>query len=236
MSQSSDDEYREWVRRLRDQSRRDAESLVPRPDYPVYGLAAPILTPAVLLHQTTNGFPVLVALRYGSWESATGPHVTVTSAAPNSEIRAASFTYGRSVRHPERDLAREIDAERKRVAVHTEVDREEPAEPPRYTREALPMGDALVCRHGTMWAARLVDGSPEVIVTISGHGADPDVIRLEPVTDLRPMLAARSEVFARLRDRVRPAPPPVLEPAEGVAAWRALAEFSLASNARIREA
>jgi hypothetical protein len=28
----------------------------------------------------------------------------------------------------------------------------------------------------------------------------------------------------------------VLEPAEGVAAWRALADFSLASNARIREA
>jgi hypothetical protein len=65
MSESSDDEYREWVRRLRDQSRRDAESLVPRPDYPVFGLAAPTLTPAVLLHQSSNGFPVLVALRSG---------------------------------------------------------------------------------------------------------------------------------------------------------------------------
>jgi hypothetical protein len=244
MSQSSDDEYREWVRRLRDQSRRDAGSLVPRPDYPVYGLAAPTLTPAVLLHQSSNGFPVLVALRYGSWGTATGPHVTVTSAAPNYEIRATSsvpgvaapFTHGRSARDPERDLLREIDAERKRVAVHAEVDQEEPAEPPRYTRETLPMGDALVCRHGTMWAARLVDGSPEVIVTISGHGADPDVIRLEPVTDLRPMLAARSEVFARLRERRRVAPPPVLEPAVGVAALRALADFSLAANARIRAA
>ena len=244
MSESPDDEYREWVRRLRDQSRRDAESLVPRPDYPVFGLAAPALTPAVLLHQSTNGFPVLVALRYGSWETATGPQVTVTSAAPNSEIRAASptpgvpasFTYGRSVRDPERDLIREIDAERKRVAVHAEVDQEEPAEPPRYTRETLPVGDALVCRHGTMWAARLIDGSPEVIVTISGHGTDPDVVRLEPVTDLGPMLAARNEMIARLRERRRATPPPVLEPAEGVAAWRALADFSLASNARIREA
>ena len=244
MSESPDDEYREWVRRLRDQSRRDAESLVPRPDYPVFGLAAPALTPAVLLHQSTNGFPVLVALRYGSWETATGPHVTVTSAAPNPEIRAASsapgvpasFTYGRSARDPERDLIREIDAERKRVAVHAEVDQEEPAEPPRYTRETLPVGDALVCRHGTMWAARLIDGSPEVIVTITGHGADPDVVRLEPVTDLGPMLAARNEVFGRLRERRRAAPPPVLEPAEGVAAWRALADFSLASSARIREA
>ena len=244
MSQSPDDEYREWVRRRRDQSRRDAESLVPRPDYPVYGLAAPTLTPAVLLHKSSNGFPVMVALRYGSWGTAAGPHVTVTSAAPNDVIGAASsvpgvpgpFTYGRSVRDPERDLLREIDAERKRVAVHAEVDREEPAEPPRYTRETLPMGDALVCRHGTMWAARLVDGSPEVIVTISGHGTDPDVVRLEPVTDLRPMLAARSEVFARLRERRRAAPPPVLEPAEGVAAVRALADFSLAANARIRAA
>jgi hypothetical protein len=244
MSQSSDDEYREWVRRLRDQSRRDAESLVPRPDYPVFGLAAPALTPAVLLHQSHKGFPVVVALRYGGWETAAGPHVTITSAAPKAEIRAASstpgvpapFTYGPPVRDPERDLIREIDAERKRVAVHTGVDQDEPAEPPRYTRERLPMGDALVCRHGTMWAARLIDGSPEVIVTISGHGADPDLVRLEPVTDLAPMLAARNEVFGRLRERRRAMPPPVLEPAEGVAAWRALADFSLASNARIREA
>src|SRR5580693_1294750 len=102
MSQSSDDEYREWVRRLRDQSRRDAESLVPQPDYPVFGLAAPALTPAVLLHQSHKGFPVVVALRYGGWETAAGPHVTITSAAPKAEIRAASsipgvpapFTYG----------------------------------------------------------------------------------------------------------------------------------------------
>jgi hypothetical protein len=244
VSESPDEEYRAWVRRLRDQSRRDAESLVPRPDYPVFGLAAPALTPAVLLHQSSQGFPVLVALRYGSWEEATGPHVTVTSAAPHREIRAASsvpgvpapFTYGRSVRDPERDLMREIDAERKRVAAHSGVDEEELAEPPRYTRETLPAGDALVCRHGTMWAARLIDGTPEVIVTICGHGADPDAVRLEPVTDLGPMLAARGEVFARLSERRRAMPPPVLEPAEGVAAWRALADFSLASGARIREA
>jgi hypothetical protein len=244
MSQSSDDEYREWVRRLRDQSRRDAESIVPRPDYPVYGLAAPTLTPAVLLHQSSNGFPVLVALRYGSWGMAAGPHVTVTSAAPNHEIRAASpvpavaasFSYGRSGLDPERDLTRSIDAERKRVAVHAEADPEVPAEPPRYTREMLPIGDALVCRHGTMWAARLIDGSPEVIVTISGHGADLSAVRLEPVTDLRPMLEARSGVFRELRERRRAAPPPVLEPAEGVAAWCALADFSLAANARLRSA
>ena len=71
---------------------------------------------------------------------------------------------------------------------------------------------------------------PEVIVTISGHGADPDAVRLEPVTDLEPMLAARGEVFARLRERRRAAPPPVLEPAEGARRWRALADFSLAAE------
>ena len=85
-------------------------------------------------------------------------------------------------------------------------------------------------------AARLIDGSPEVIVTISGHGADLDWIRLEPVTDLRPMFEARNEVFGQLRERRRAAPPPVLEQAEGVAAWRALADFSLAASARIRAA
>jgi len=139
MSPSPDDERREWVRRLRDQARRDAGSLVPRPDYPVYGLASPALTPAVLLHEETHEFPTLVALRYGSWETATGPHVTIASATPNSGIRAAStipgvaasVTYGRPVRDPESDLLREIDAERNRVADHTGVDQEEPAEPPR---------------------------------------------------------------------------------------------------------
>ena len=120
--------------------------------------------------------------------------------------------------------------------MHADEDPAEPTEPPRYTHETLPMGDALVCRHGTMWAARLIAGSPEVIVTITGHGADPDLVRLEPVTDLAPMLAARNEVFGRLSERRRAAPPPVLEPAEGVAAWRALADFCLAADARIREA
>jgi hypothetical protein len=87
-----------------------------------------------------------------------------------------------------------------------------------------------------MWAARLIDGPPGVIVTISGLGSDPDMVRLEPVTDLAPMLAARGEVFARLRERRRATPQPVLEPPDGVAAWRALADFPLAANARMREA
>jgi hypothetical protein len=51
-----DDEYPEFIRRLREQARRDADELVPRPGFPVYGLAAPSLTPAVVSQTTrTNG-------------------------------------------------------------------------------------------------------------------------------------------------------------------------------------
>jgi hypothetical protein len=71
-------------------------------------------------------------------ETAAGPHVTVTSATPNSEARSAptasgvtpSFPHGLPVRDPETDLLHEIDAERKRVAVHAGEDQAEPAEPP----------------------------------------------------------------------------------------------------------
>jgi hypothetical protein len=51
-----DDEYPEFIRRLRVRARRDADELVPRPGFPVYGLAAPSLTPAVVSQTTrTNG-------------------------------------------------------------------------------------------------------------------------------------------------------------------------------------
>jgi hypothetical protein len=51
-----DDEYPEFIRRLREQARRDADELVPRRGCPVYGLAAPSLTPAVVSETTrANG-------------------------------------------------------------------------------------------------------------------------------------------------------------------------------------
>jgi hypothetical protein len=43
-----DDERAEWVRVMRARARRDAEVLTPRPGQPIYGLAAPALTPAAV--------------------------------------------------------------------------------------------------------------------------------------------------------------------------------------------
>ncbi|MFY9862563.1 MAG: hypothetical protein WAK58_02015, partial [Trebonia sp.] len=83
-------------------------------------------------------------------------------------------------------------------------------------------------------ADRPMDGAAEVTVTITGRGAGPEQVRLFPVSDLRPLFEARNEILGRLAERQRREPPPVLEPAEGVAAFRALAEFDLDGHARIR--
>lgn len=242
MPEMADDAHGEWVRRLREQSRRDAESLVPRPGYPVYGLAAPGLTPGALMtSEQLNGVWTSVSLRYGSWDEAAGPHVSVTSAAPDDwpiPGAASPHRYG-----TETELIRAIDAERDWIAIQSGIDDEEPAEPPRYSRERLPAGDAIVCRQGTVWAARLIDPAPgnapsAATVTIAGHGTGPEAVRLEPVRDLAPLFQARNEMLGRRARRRREMPPPApeLEPAEGVAALRALTDVTLAFDERIRKA
>ncbi len=45
MREVPEDERAEHLRMLREQAERDAEALAPRPGHPVYGLAAPSLTP-----------------------------------------------------------------------------------------------------------------------------------------------------------------------------------------------
>jgi hypothetical protein len=166
--------------------------------------------------------------------------VAVRSEAANPELAetpGAPWASGTTRRGPEAGLLRAIDAERDRLAASTGVDEDEPAGPPRYTREELPAGAALVARHGTVWAARLdrpVDPADEATVTITGRGVGPEQVRLSPVSDLRPLFQARNEILGRLAERRRREPPPVLEPAEGVAAFRALAEFELEGHARIR--
>jgi hypothetical protein len=226
-------EHDEWVSRMRALARQDAEEMVPRPDFPVFGVAAPELRPAALASfGQENGSWVVVELAYGAWDAATGPYVAVRSGLDRES--ADTEPAGRG---PEAALLRAVDAERNRVAMHTGVDDEEPAQPPRYVRQVLPAGPALVCRHGTVWAARL-DRSPalrDVTVTITGRGVEPAAVRLEPVPDLRPLFEARNEVLGRLAERRR-RQPLVLEPAEGVAAFRALADFTLEGHARIRAA
>ena len=226
----------EWVKRMRALARQDAEEMVPRPDFPVFGVSSPRLEPAALAaFEQVNGSWTAVTLAYGAWDAAPGPYVAVKSALADPELAAALA--GAPGRGPEAGLLRAIDAERDRLAASTGVDEDEPAGPPRYSREELPAGAALVARHGTVWAARLDrpgDRTAEVTVTITGRGAGPEQVRLFPVSDLRPLFEARNEILGRLAERQRREPPPVLEPAEGVAAFRALAEFDLDGHARIR--
>jgi hypothetical protein len=223
----------EWVQRMRALARQDAEEMVPRPDFPVFGVSSPRLEPAALAaYEQVNGSWTAVTLAYGAWDAAAGPYVAVKSARTDPELATALAGGG-----PEAGLLRAIDAERDRLAASTGVDEDEPAGPPRYSREELPAGAALVARHGTVWAARLDrpgDRTAEVTVTITGRGAGPEQVRLVPVSNLRPLFEARNEILGRLAERQRREPPPVLEPAEGVAAFRALAEFDLDGHARIR--
>ncbi len=89
----------------------------------------------------------------------------------------------------------------------------------------------LVGRHRSVWAARLVVGGQTV--TVVGRGVDPGSVRLGQVTDLGPYLRGRTDMLGRLAERRRQQPPPVLEPAGGVAAYRALAEAALESQLRL---
>ena len=233
----------EWVKRMRALARQDAEEMVPRPDFPVFGVSSPRLEPAALAaYEQVNGSWTAVTLAYGPWDATPGPYVAVKSERADPELAAAMA--GAPGRGPEARLLRAIDAERDRLAASTGVDEDEPAGPPRYSREELPAGAALVARHGTVWAARLdrpmdrpadrpMDGAAEVTVTITGRGVGPEQVRLSPVSDLRTLFETRNEILGRLAERRRREPPPVLEPAEGVGAFRALAEFELEGHARI---
>jgi hypothetical protein len=138
-------------------------------------------------------------------------------------------------REPEAALFRAIDAEHARIA---DQDEEEPAEPPVYARAELTVGDrpvsAVVARHGNVLAARLAAGP--VTVTIVSRGVELNQLRLVAVNDLEPYLRGRSEMIGQAVERHRNEPPPVLEPAEGMAVYRALIDASLDQHARLLRA
>ena len=192
----------EWIMRMRALARQDAEEMVPRPDFPVFGVSSPRLEPAALAaYEQVNGSWAAVTLACGPWDSAQGPYVAVKTERADPELAAA--TAGAPGRGPEAGLLRAIDAERDRLAASTGVDEDEPAGPPRYSREELPAGAALVARHGTVWAARLdrsPDGTAKVTVTITGRGAGPEQVRLSPVSDLRPLFETRNEILGLLAE------------------------------------
>jgi len=242
-----DDEYPEFIRRLREQARRDASELVPRPGFPVYGLAAPSLTPAVVSQTTrTDGEWTLITLTYGRPEDApTGPYVTVTTLAVSPDADKPGFEIGMPAgRHGigvEGELRFAVEREQDRAGFEAgDAEHDGPAaEPAVVAREALPDGEALVVRQGIVWAARLLPGEARVAVTVVGRGVSPDSVRLEQVPSLRPLIEARSEELTRRiernRGKLRPSlPVPGLPPAEGVAALRALADHTLATHVEIR--
>jgi hypothetical protein len=230
MRQVPSPDHEEWVRRLRERARLDAEELVPRPRFAVFGLGAPRLRPAVLAAAgQADGEWETITLSYGDWADPAGPFASVTSTAVQLEDSGPEA---------QAKLVRVIDRERNRIADHAGVDESEPPEPPEYQQAELRIGQrrasALICRHGSVWAARLrEDGAT---VTVTGRGVDPGSVSLEPVADLAPYLHERGEMLSQLAEHHRQQPPPVLEPAEGVAAYRALAEAALASDTMRRAA
>jgi hypothetical protein len=220
----------EWVARMRERARLDAAELLPRPPFVVFGLAELRLGPGFLAETgQVNGVWESVGLAYGSWAEPAGPWVTVTTRTGRPDA---------GDRETEADLLRAIDHDRNRIASQAGIDERDLAVPPDYWRTDLAVGggsvSGLAGRQGDVWAARVVANG--LIVTLVGRGVDPGSVRLDPVADLGPYLQARNEWLGRLGEYHRQQPAPVLEPAEGVAAYRALAEAALASDARLRHA
>jgi hypothetical protein len=230
-----DDDIPEWTRALLERAQRDAEALVPRPGCPIYGMASPALRPVIVSRSSqTNGQWELITLSYG--DTLAGPYVNVTTevADPVLVVRSSGEIEVEAV------LREAIESGRQSEDDHPSGEAD--ASPAEATRERLPAGDALVVRHGGLWAARLLaDGKEAVMVTLAGMGVAPEDVRLEALPDLRTIIIGHYEdLVRRMAERRRNPPPrpplPELPPAEGIAALRALADFSLASQAEIRAA
>lgn len=220
-----DEAREEWVARLRELARRDADELVPRPAFEVSGLAEPDLRPALLAEavRQNDGWHA-IGLAYGDWAAPSGPWVVVTTTAgePGSEA----------------DLLRAMDTERNRLADQAGLDEDDPAEPPRYWRTSMRAGDreagALAGRHGELIALRL--RLDQTSVTIVSRGVPAHAIRLGVVTDLGPYLVGRDVVLGQVAEHRRQRPAPVLAPAQGMAAYRALVDAQLDSHGRLMAA
>jgi hypothetical protein len=207
-----DDEYPEFIRRLRVRARRDADELVPRPGFPVYGLAAPSLAPAVVSQTTrTDGEWTLITLTYGRLEDLpTGPYVMVTTLAVSPDADKPRFEIGMPAgRHGigvEGELRFAVEREQDRAGFEAgdaghdgPAARGSAAEPAVAARETLPDGEALVVRQGIVWAARLLSGEARVAVTVVGREG---VAALRALADHT--LATHAEIRASLGTARRP--------------------------------
>ena len=215
----------EWIARLRERARQDAEELVPRPAFAVFGLAAPRLLPVALTEAgQLNDVWESVYLAHGDWASPAGPYALVISAASADPTGAGATA----------ELLHAIDTDRNRLAGQAGVDEAEPAEPPRYWGVSVAVGDdcvsGLAGQHGNVLAVKLRVGSVSVMVV--SRGVELGAVRLAAVADLEPYLRGRDELLGQVAEQHRQRSAPVLAPAEGMAAYRALVDAELDSNNR----
>jgi hypothetical protein len=84
-----EDEPGAGQRLIREQARRAAETLVPRSGHPIYGLRAPLLTPAAVTETSAvNGEWTSITVAYGPWDAPNGPYVGVTTEATDASGRS----------------------------------------------------------------------------------------------------------------------------------------------------
>jgi len=246
-----DDDYPEWAQRLQDTARQQAEALVPRPGCPIHGLASPALRPVIVGESSMSSY-LGGARDQMAWEHITlcygdttaGPYVKVTTAATDGLAMSSRSNSSDPAGQLERRLRLELEPDQAIADRDRErwSDSEPAGEPAAVTRERLAMGDAVIARRGDAWAARLAgDGTEAVTVTVMGMGVAITDVRLERLPDLRDIIMARYEEQVRRIAQARrqppsppPPPPPGFVPAEGAAALRALADFSLAAAAEYR--
>jgi hypothetical protein len=226
MREIPDPESGAWIRRARERASADAAELRAHPPFDLLGLAAPQITPLALAETgRVNGSWEQITLAYGDWAAPAGPYVSVASA-----VRQPASLVGA----PEAALARALDRERNRIASHAGIDEDDPPGPLASRPAAFPVSGVpvagLVLADGAAWAARLESG--EVTVTVTGRGVAPRSVELAVVADIGPYLDGRAEMLSRMAGRRRGRPAPVLAPATGVAACRALADVALGDQAR----
>lgn len=221
----------EWVARMRELARQDADELVPRPAFEVFGLAQPELRPAALAEaMRQDDVWQAIGLAYGDWAAPSGPWVTVRTVVSGDVVSGDAGQ--------ETELLRALDTERNRLADQAGVDEDDPAGPPHYWRISVRAGEraaaALACRHGELFSLGL--RLDEVSVTVVCRGVALDAILLAVVADLAPYRLSRDEMLGRVAERRRLRRAPVLEPAQGMAAYRALVDAELDSHGRLMAA
>ena len=213
----NDDEHADWVRRMREVARADAEAMVPSPDFPVYGLVSGVdgtTDGALTTWERVNDVCQHVELGYGDPLAPGGPLVLVRTAISGDDQPA---------------LAEELAREHDRIAEHAGVDDPAPDVPPSTGELAVPVDGRPItgelCQQGPLWVIRLT--RPEVVITVIGRGLPVGEVALATVPDLRPAWQRRGRWLGDVVRAWRSRPVPELMPAAGTRAHRALVDYIL---------